>query len=120
MQFYNIERPRCWVIVKLGEQSHTSAVGIGLDPTWEENITFTVKDPATEKVEAKFMIKCEKNGNEQQLGDVQTFALDKLITKKQTYKGLVVPGGKADFMFTATNFGEEDVPEEDGAFMDFL
>lgn len=59
-------------------------------------------------------------GNEQQLGDKQTYALHKLLKGKQTYKGLVVPGGKADMMFTATNFGDEEAEEEDDAFMDFL
>jgi hypothetical protein len=35
-------------------------------------------------------------------------------------KGLVVPGGKADMMFTATNFGDDEAEDEDDAFMDFL
>ena len=59
-------------------------------------------------------------GNEQQLGDKQSYALHKLLKAKQTYKGLVVPGGKADMMFTATNFGDEEAEDEDDAFMDFL
>ena len=59
-------------------------------------------------------------GNEQQLGDKQSYPLHKLLKAKQTYKGLVVPGGKADMMFTATNFGDEEAEEEDDAFMDFL
>jgi hypothetical protein len=57
---------------------------------------------------------------DQKLGDEQHFALNKLIQKKQTFKGLVVPGGKADFMFTALNFGDEAAQEENDAFMDFL
>ena len=61
-----------------------------------------------------------KNGNEQQLGDKQSYALNKLIKNKQTYKGLVVPGGKADMMFTALDFGNDEAEEEDDAFMDFL
>ena len=76
--------------------------------------------PEEQKVEGTFYIKCEKNGNEQQLGDMQTFALNKLLLKKQTFKGLVVPGGKADMMFTALDFGDEQAEEEDDAFMDFL
>lgn len=106
--------------VNCGEQTYTTQVGIGLDPEWEEETFFTIKDPAEDKVEAIFMIKCEKNGNEQQLGDKQSYALHKLLKGKQTYKGLVVPGGKADMMFTATNFGDDEVEDEDDAFMDFL
>ena len=41
-KFYNLEKPRCWVTVKLGEQTHTTQVGIGLDPTWEEDVEFEV------------------------------------------------------------------------------
>lgn len=119
-KFYNLEKPRCWVTVKLGEQTHTTQVGIGLDPTWEEDVEFEVTNPEEQKVEGTFYIKCEKNGNEQQLGDMQTFALNKLLLKKQTFKGLVVPGGKADMMFTALDFGDEQAEEEDDAFMDFL
>ena len=44
----------------------------------------------------------------------------KLLKGKQTFKGLVVPGGKADMMFTALDFGNEEAEEEDDAFMDFL
>jgi hypothetical protein len=50
----------------------------------------------------------------------QTYALDKLLKGKQTYKGLVVPGGKADMMFTALDFGNDEAEDEDDAFMDFL
>lgn len=56
----------------------------------------------------------------QQLGDEQFYSLDKLLKGKATFKGLVVPGGKADMMFTAIDFGSEEAPEEDDAFMDFL
>ena len=54
----------------MGEQTYTTKVGIGLDPAWEETTEFTVEDPATQKVEGTFYVKCEKNGNEQQLGDI--------------------------------------------------
>eukprot|EP00227_Mantoniella_beaufortii_P015586 CAMPEP_0197578900 /NCGR_PEP_ID=MMETSP1326-20131121/2999_1 /TAXON_ID=1155430 /ORGANISM="Genus nov. species nov., Strain RCC2288" /LENGTH=137 /DNA_ID=CAMNT_0043142195 /DNA_START=90 /DNA_END=503 /DNA_ORIENTATION=+ len=119
-KFYGIERCRCWVTVTMGEQTYTTKIGMGLDPTWEEETTFKVTDPATEKVEAVFFVKCEKSGVEQQLGDKQTYPLLKLLKGKQTYKGLVVPGGKADMMFTAMDFGDEEAAEEDDAFMDFL
>jgi hypothetical protein len=46
--------------------------------------------------------------------------LNKLLKDKATYKGLVVPGGKADMMFTAIDFGDEEAADEDDAFMDFL
>ena len=104
----------------MGEQTYTTKVGIGLDPEWEETTEFTVEDPDTQKVEGTFYVKCEKNGNEQQLGDMQTFALNKLLKGKQTFKGLVVPGGKADMMFTALDFGDDEAEEDDDAFMDFL
>jgi hypothetical protein len=31
-----------------------------------------------------------------------------LVVAKPTYKGLIVPGGKVDMMFTAKGFGKED------------
>lgn len=31
-----------------------------------------------------------------------------LIINKPTYKGLIVPGGKVDMMFTAKGFGKDD------------
>ena len=71
VKFFNIERCRCWVTVSHGDTSYTTKVGIGLDPEWEETTEFTIADPETDKVEAKFFVKCEKNGNEQQLGDTQ-------------------------------------------------
>jgi hypothetical protein len=120
VKFYNIERPRCWVTVSHGDVKYTTKVGIGLDPEWEEETFFEIADPETDKIGAEFFIKCEKNGNEQMLGDAQSYALNKLLKGKQTYKGLVVPGGKADMMFTAVDFGDEEAAEEDDAFMDFL
>ena len=100
--------------------TYTTQVGIGLDPEWEETTEFEIADPEVDKVEGTFFVKCEKNGNEQQLGDKQSYALGKLLKGKQTFKGLVVPGGKADMMFTALDFGNEEAEEEDDAFMDFL
>ena len=110
-KFYNIERPRCWVTVSHGDKKYTTQVGIGLDPEWEEETFFEIADPETDKIGAEFFIKCEKNGNEQMLGDAQSYALNKLLKGKQTYKGLVVPGGKADMMFTAMDFGDEEAAE---------
>jgi hypothetical protein len=31
-----------------------------------------------------------------------------------------VPGGKADMLFSATNFGDAEAPKDDDGFMDFL
>ena len=107
-KFYNIERPRCWVTVSFGETKYTTQVGVGLDPEWEETTEFTINNAEEDKIEAIFYVKCDKNGNEQQLGDKQSYALNKLIKNKQTYKGLVVPGGKADMMFTALDFGNDE------------
>lgn len=121
VKFYNIEKPRAWVTVTgPGDKKYTTKVGIGLDPEWEEETFFEIADPETDKIEAEFFIKCEKNGNEQLLGDKQSYALNKLLKAKQTYKGLVVPGGKADMMFTAVDFGDDEAADEDDAFMDFL
>jgi hypothetical protein len=36
------------------------------------------------------------------------YLLNVLIIAKPTYKGLIVPGGKVDMMFTAKGFGKED------------
>ena len=86
----------------------------GLDPTWEQHVIFKINDPETDKISAVFH--CAGI----QLGDEQFYALDKLLKGKQTFKGLVVPGGKADMLFTEVDFGSEEAPEEDDAFMDFL
>ena len=55
--------------VSLGDVKYTTQVGIGLDPEWEEETFFEIADPETDKIGAEFFIKCEKNGNEQMLGD---------------------------------------------------
>jgi hypothetical protein len=36
------------------------------------------------------------------------YLLNVLVIAKPTYKGLIVPGGKVDMMFTAKGFGKED------------
>jgi hypothetical protein len=36
------------------------------------------------------------------------YLLNVLVINKPTYKGLIVPGGKVDMMFTAKGFGKED------------
>lgn len=101
------------VLIVEGVEMRTKEL-FGLDPIWEEDFHFNVSDPATVKVEAKFM--CAG----QQLGDTQTYPLNTLIKGKPTFKGIFVPGGKVDMMFTATNFGDEAEAEADDSFMDFL
>merc|ERR1712100_87254 len=51
-KFYNLEKPRCWVTVKLGEQTYTTQVGIGLDPTWEEEVQFEGPTPRSRRSRA--------------------------------------------------------------------
>jgi hypothetical protein len=36
------------------------------------------------------------------------YLLNVLVTGKATYKGLIIPGGKVDMMFTAKGFGKEE------------
>ncbi|OUS44183.1 hypothetical protein BE221DRAFT_193598 [Ostreococcus tauri] len=114
LKFYGIEKPTCKVVLTYKDQKYESATLPGLDPTWEEEFVFCVDDYENDKVSAVFYM------GDQKLGDEQHFALNKLLRGKQTFKGLIVPGGKADFMFTALNFGEEKAEEENDAFMDFL
>ena len=96
-----------------GQHENTKEVR-GLDPIWEENFHFRISDPATVKVTAFF--KC----GGKQIGDKQTYPLDKLLQNKPTFKAVIVPGGKADMLFSATNFGDSEAPKDDDGFMDFL
>ena len=89
LKFYGIEKPKCKVVLKYKEHEYTSQELPGLDPTWEEEFIFCVDDPENDKISAVFYM-CD-----QKLGDEQHFALNKLLQKKQTFKGLVVPGGGA-------------------------
>jgi len=114
LKFYGIERATCKVVLKYKDLVYESQELPGLDPTWDEEFIFCVDEPESDKISAVFYVK------DQLLGDEQHYALNKLIKGKATFKGLIVPGGKADFMFTAVNFGDDAPPEEDDAFMDFL
>ena len=100
--------------MKYKDHEYTSEELAGLDPTWEEEFIFCVDDVENDKMCAGVDI-CE-----QRLGDEQHVAVSKLVGKKQTCKGRVVAGGKADCMFSALNVGEEQAAEEDGAVMEFL
>lgn len=114
LKVYGIERPMCSVVLTCEGVTHTTEELFGLDPIWEANFEFQVSDPETVKVEGKLMC------SGKQLGDMQTYALGTLVKGKPTFKGIIVPGGKVDMMFTAADFGNETEPEGDDSFMDFL
>ena len=84
--------------------SFTTQTQRGLDPQFEETATFEVKDVTKDRLFGKFFM----NKNTKQIGDEQFFNLDKLVTGKPTFKGIIVPGGKVDMMVTAVDFGVED------------
>jgi hypothetical protein len=96
-----------------GQTANTKSLP-GLDPTWEENFYFTISDPETVKMTAYF--KCGGI----KVGDTHEYPLDKLLQNKPTFKAIVVPGGKVDMLFNATNFGDTEAPADDDGFMDFL
>ena len=114
LKFYGIEKATCQVTIKCNGAEWKTSEERGLDPTWEQHVIFKIDNPETDKISAVFH--CAGI----QLGDEQFYALDKLMNGKQTFKGLVVPGGKADMLFTAVDFGSTEAPQEDDAFMDFL
>ncbi|WIA30259.1 hypothetical protein OEZ86_000349 [Tetradesmus obliquus] len=118
LKAYGVTKQRSYVVVKVGDKEEKTTVGLGLDPTWEETFEFTVTDEATTKCFVKFMMGAE--GEEKQIGDECEYLLPALIINKPTYKGLIVPGGKVDMMFTAKGFGKEDVEVDDSALMDLL
>uniref|UniRef100_A0A7S0RX51 C2 domain-containing protein n=1 Tax=Pyramimonas obovata TaxID=1411642 RepID=A0A7S0RX51_9CHLO len=114
LKAYGIEKAICQVCLECEGQTFETKELPGLDPTWEENFDFKISDPETVKVTAIF--KC----GGKQVGDTQTYPLDKLIQNKATFKAIVVPGGKVDMLFNATNFGDAEAPQDDDSFMDFL
>ena len=114
LKFYGIKKANCTVVVGLdGEEMSTKTLP-GLDPEFEENFFFKVSDPATQKLWAKVIM------DGQQIGDKQTYPLNKLVKNKDTFKGVIVPGGKADMLVKAIDFGEEQEAETDDSFADFL
>ena len=113
-QAYGIEKAICQVCLEVEGQTYETKELPGLDPTWEENHEFKISDPSSVKVTAIF--KC----GGKQVGDTQTYALDKLLKNKPTFKAIIVPGGKVDMLFNATNFGEAEAAADDDSFMDFL
>jgi hypothetical protein len=118
LKAYGVTKQRSFVVVKVGDKVEQTAVGLGLDPTWEETFEFPVGDEATTKCFVKFMMGAE--GEEKHIGDECEYLLNVLVINKPTYKGLIVPGGKVDMMFTAKGFGKEDVEVDDSALMDLL
>eukprot|EP00958_Prasinococcus_capsulatus_P017994 scaffold2075_cov444-Prasinococcus_capsulatus_cf.AAC.2 len=79
----------------------------GLDGVWEKVFEFNVQDGDGDKMKGTFFMDEEQNGG-LQIGDTQEFLLDKLVKGKQTYKAIIVPGGKVDLMVTAVDFGAEE------------
>ena len=104
----------CKVVIEVEGKTFETEELFGLDPIWEANFEAEVSDPETVQVKAKLM--CAGV----QLGDEHTYPLNKLIKGKPTFKAIVVPGGKVDMMWTATDFGDETEPEGDDSFLDFL
>lgn len=114
LKAYGIETAICQVCLECeGQKAQTKELR-GLDPTFEEHFYFKISDPATVKVTAYFLCGGKK------IGDTQTYPLDKLLQGKSTFKAVIVPGGKADMLFKATNFGDAEAPKDDDGFMDFL
>lgn len=62
----------------------------------------------------------DEPGQQKQIGDEQTYLLNLLKKGKPTYKGLIVPGGKVDMLFTAYGFGKEEVEEDDDGAFDMM
>lgn len=117
LKAYDIDKARCYVIVKVNDKEVKTTEKAGLDPEWEEEFEFDVNDPETDKCSAKFFMGSEGG---KQIGDEQFYILNLLIKGRPTYKALIVPGGKVDLMVTAVDFGSEKEPEVDSSFMDAL
>lgn len=114
LKAYGVERQRCVTKVKVGDKEVETQIGIGLDPTWEETFTFDIEDENSTKCFASFSM------DGKQIGDTQEYLINLLVKEKPTYKGLIVPGGKVDMMFTAQGFGKEDAPTDNSAFLDMM
>jgi len=118
LKAYGVTKLRCITVVRVGDKEERTTVGLGLDPTWEETFEFPVADENTTRCFVKFLMGAE--GEEQQIGDECEYLLNVLVADKATYKGLIIPGGKVDMMFTARGFGKDEVVEDPGAFLDLM
>lgn len=118
LKAYRVEKQRCQTRIKVGDKEVKTSIGIGLDPTWEEEFTFDIEDEATTKCYASFWM--DEEGKQKQIGDEQEFLLNLLVKSRTTFKGLIVPGGKVDMMFTAHGFGKEQEEQQDSAVFDLL
>eukprot|EP00879_Flechtneria_rotunda_P006792 GHRR01007136.1.p1 GENE.GHRR01007136.1~~GHRR01007136.1.p1 ORF type:complete len:154 (+),score=62.85 GHRR01007136.1:146-607(+) len=118
LKAYGVTKQRCIVVVKVGGTEQRTSVGLGLDPTWEQIFEFSVADENTTKCFVKFLMGAE--GEERQIGDECEYLLSVLTINKPTYKGLIIPGGKVDMMFTARGFGKEEATEDDSTFLDMM
>ena len=99
---------KSWVKLSVGNQEFKTTEKPGLDPVWEEEFTFQVTDPETDKLVVQFYL------GTIQIGFDGVFVLDGLKTKQSTYKGLAIPGGKVDFNLRAEDFGKPAQEEEEG------
>eukprot|EP01010_Urceolus_cornutus_P001817 NODE_2390_length_555_cov_301.104743_g1898_i0.p1 GENE.NODE_2390_length_555_cov_301.104743_g1898_i0~~NODE_2390_length_555_cov_301.104743_g1898_i0.p1 ORF type:complete len:157 (-),score=59.42 NODE_2390_length_555_cov_301.104743_g1898_i0:83-499(-) len=105
---YGVTRRDAWTKLVLGDQEQkTTEKQCCLDPVWEEDFTFTVKDPENEKLVCSFFL------GEIQLGQNADYNLCSLKKGKSTYKGMAVPGGKIDLQLKAVDFGEEEKEEKE-------
>jgi hypothetical protein len=115
---YNITKKEARVkLVVAGQEVTTTRVHCPtLDPQFDQTFTFTVSDPATDKVSVTFYL------GEILIGQPAEYILSGLTKNKATYKGMAIVGGKLDMTFRAIDFGKEEevVEEEDDGFMEFL
>ena len=97
---------KAWVKLTVGNQEFKTTEKPGLDPVWEEEFTFKISDPESDKLVTQFFL------GTIQVGFDGVFVLDGLKTKQSTFKGLAVPGGKIDFNLRAEDFGKAADEEE--------
>eukprot|EP00995_Heteronema_vittatum_P010731 NODE_624_length_1256_cov_943.043082_g451_i0.p1 GENE.NODE_624_length_1256_cov_943.043082_g451_i0~~NODE_624_length_1256_cov_943.043082_g451_i0.p1 ORF type:complete len:154 (+),score=62.74 NODE_624_length_1256_cov_943.043082_g451_i0:62-463(+) len=107
---YGITRRDGWLKLKIGDTEHkTTEIKGCFDPIWDETFTFEVTDPVNQQLEVSFYM------GEVQVGTTGTYNLDGLKKGVGTYKGLAVPGGKADISLRPLDFGKEEEEKEEEA-----
>jgi len=111
LKAYGFKKAFCQVHVKVNDKEFKTKCLPGLDPTFEETFEFSVEDENTVKCSASFFMG-EEGPEQKQVGDTQDYILNLLKIGKPTFKGLIVPGGQVEMMFTAVGFGKEDVEED--------
>ena len=118
LQAYCVAKQHCQVKLKVGDKEVMTTIQMGLDPTFEETFEFEITDEKATKCSARFFMDAEPN--QKQIGDEQEYILSELIIGKPVYKGLIVPGGKVDMMFTAEGFGKEEEAIDPSSFLDLM